>query len=283
MDFLQNIWPTIWDWVAANWLIVIGVVAGVYLVNKFSELVIDKLIRRAVKRGKNTTAEAEIKRENTLIRIVHGTLSVLVVILASLMLLSAFGVNIAPLLAAAGVAGLAFGFGGQYLIRDLIAGLFMILENQYRVGDVVGFDGTFGLVEDISLRMTTLRDLSGTVHHVPHGEIKKVSNLTKGYSRVNMDVRVDYAEDLQHVIDLVNKVGRELSEDPKWGPFIIKPPQFFRLEEFAESAMIIRILGDTQPIKQWDVMSELRLRLKLEFDKAGIKFPLPQRVVHKAK
>jgi len=126
------------------------------------------------------------------------------------------GIAIGPLLAAAGIVGLAFGFGGQYLIRDLISGLFLIIENQYRIGDVVCFDKTCGLVEDISLRMTTLRDLDGTVHHIPHGDIKKVSNLSNSFSRVNLNIGIAYNSDLEKVIDVVNRVGKELAEDPQW-------------------------------------------------------------------
>jgi len=258
----------------------VGIILGAYLFRKFSGLVIEGVIRRAVKGNKFSSKEGEEKRENTLIRIINGTLSVLVTVLAAMMLLSEFGVNIGPLIAAAGVAGLAFGFGGQYLIRDVITGLFLILENQYRVGDVVCFDSTCGLVEDITLRMTTLRDLDGTVHHVPHGEVKRVANLSKNFSRVNMNIGVAYESDIEQVREVVNKVGNELATDPKWKDYIIKAPQFLRIEEFADSAIIIKILGDTQPIKQWDVMGEMRLRIKIAFDKAGISIPFPQRVIH---
>ena len=140
------------------------------------------------------------------------------------MILSEIGIAIGPLMAAAGIAGLAFGFGGQYLIRDIISGLFITIENQYRVNDVVCFDGTCGLVEDITLRMTTLRDLDGTVHHVPHGEIKKVSNLSKYFSRVNLDIGIAYDSNLEKVISVINQVGNELAQDPEWKDKIIKAP-----------------------------------------------------------
>lgn len=196
------------------------------------------------------------------------------------MILQEAGIAIGPLLAAAGIAGLAFGFGGQYLIRDLISGLFIIMENQYRIGDVVCFDGTCGLVEDISMRMTTLRDLDGVVHHVPHGEVKKVSNLSKKFSRVNLNIGISYNSSLEKVITVVNKVGRELADDPKWKEHILKAPQFLRVDDFGDSAIIIKILGETKPIKQWEVAGEFRKRLKLAFDREGIEIPFPQRVVH---
>jgi len=186
-------------------------------------------------------------------------------------------------LAGAGIIGLAVGFGGQYLIRDLISGFFIIIENQYRVGDVVNFDGTGGLVEDISFRMTTLRDLDGTVHHIPHGEIKKVANLSKDFARVNLNIGVSYNSKLDHVIQIVNEVGNELSQDAQWKEFIIKPPQFLRVDDFADSSIVIKILGETQPLKQWEVTGELRKRIKIAFDNEGIEIPFPQRVIHQIK
>lgn len=199
------------------------------------------------------------------------------------MILQEIGVPIGPILAGAGIVGLAVGFGGQYLIRDIISGFFIILENQYRVGDVVSFDGTRGLVEDISLRMTTLRDMDGTVHHVPHGEIKKVANLSKDFARVNLNIGVSYNSKLDHVIQVVNDVGYELSQDAQWKEFIIKPPLFLRVEDFADSSIIIKIVGETQPLKQSEITGELRKRIKIAFDNAGIEIPFPQRVVHQIK
>lgn len=267
-------------WLASSGLKIAVILTVALVVRKFGHFFVEKGVRKMIDTDR-LSPEAEAKRENTLIRIINGTLSLLVVLVALMTILQEMGVAIGPLLAAAGVAGLALGFGGQYLIRDIISGLFIILENQYRVGDVACFDGTCGLVEDITLRMTTLRDLDGTVHHVPHGEIKKVSNLTKYYSRVNLDVGVSYNSDLEHVIRVVNKVGEELANDPAWKEAILKAPQFERVDDFADSAIVIKILGDTRPIKQWAVAGELRKRLKLAFDKEGIEIPFPQRVIHR--
>lgn len=201
-------------------------------------------------------------------------------LIAFMMIISEFGLNIGPVLAAAGIIGLAFGFGGQYLIRDVISGLFIILENQYRVGDVVCLGEKCGLVEDINLRLTTIRDLDGTVHHIPNGEIKSASNLSKYFSRVNLNIGISYNSNLEKVIAVVNKVGNDLSEDPQWKDQIKKAPQFLRVDDFADSAVVIKILGETEPLKQWDVAGELRKRLKIAFDKEGIEIPFPQRVVH---
>lgn len=278
--FVQKIIQNISPWLVSHGLKILIVIAVAFFVRKFGGIFIEKFIRKIIVLDHFLTKEAEKKREDTLIRIFSTTLGIIVWILAGLIILQEAGFAVGPLLAAAGIAGLAFGFGGQYLIRDLIAGLFIIMENQYRVGDVVCFDGTCGLVEDISLRMTTLRDLSGTVHHIPHGEIKKVSNLSKYFARVNLNIGVSYGSNLEYVIKVINEVGQGLAEDPQWKDYILKPPQFLRVDDFAESAVVIKILGETKPLKQWDVTGELRKRLKIAFDKEGIEIPFPQRVIH---
>lgn len=277
----QELVDMIYPWIMDHALKVVGIIIVTLLVQHFSGRIIDRLIRRFIRQGSQTKL-AEEKREDTLIQVLNGSAYIVIWLIALMMILSELGIAIGPLLAAAGIAGLAFGFGGQYLIRDLISGLFIILENQYRTGDVVCFDKTCGLVEKITLRMTTLRDLNGTVHHVPHGEVQTVSNLSKGYSRVNLDIGVAYDSDLEHVIAVVNRVGQELAEDPAWKEHILKAPEFLRVDDFADSAIIIKILGDTMPVKQWDVTGELRKRLKIAFDKEGIEIPFPQRVVRMA-
>lgn len=256
------------------------IVIGAFIFNKVVSRIIRRAVRIAVVSDRMQPPEAEIKRENTLIRIFNGALTIVVTSIAVLMILKEGGIDIAPILAGAGIIGLAVGFGGQYLIRDIISGLFIILENQYRIGDVININETGGLVEDISLRMTSLRDLDGTVHHIPHGEIKKVSNLTKKFARVNLNIGVAYSSNLEHVIHVINKTGNDLANDPQFKSAIIKAPEFLRVEDFADSAIIVKILGDTWPLKQWEVSGELRKRLKIAFDKEGIEIPFPQRVVH---
>ncbi|MEX0918125.1 MAG: mechanosensitive ion channel family protein [Candidatus Paceibacterota bacterium] len=278
-EIMMNIGDALYAWVAIHGVSIALIVVGALVAQYLSGRLITRVIRSVIKQGGRTRV-AEEKRENTLIQVVSGAAYILIWMIAFMMLLSEFGIEIGPLLAAAGVAGLALGFGGQYLIRDLISGMFIILENQYRSGDIVCFDKTCGLVEGITLRMTTLRDLDGTVHHVPHGEVHTVSNLSKGYSRVNLDIGIAYNSDLEHVITVVNRVGQELAEDEKWKEHILKAPQFLRVDEFGDSAIVIKILGDTIPIMQWDVAGELRKRLKIAFDKEGIEIPFPQRVVH---
>lgn len=275
----NSLTPPLSSWFSDHGIPVLIILAGVWIVRRVGRIALEKIVRRTI-RPNGASPEAEKKREDTFISVFHGIVNIGAWIVGSMMILSELGVDIGPLIAAAGIAGLAFGFGGQYLIRDVIAGLFLLLENHYRVGDVVCLDGTCGLVEDISLRMTTLRDLDGTVHHVPNGAVQKSSNLSKGFSRVNLNIGVSYGAKIEHVIEVVNRVGQELASDPEWKDSIIKPPEFLRIDDFGDSAVVIKILGETKPIKQWDVAGELRKRLKIAFDSEGIEIPFPQRVIH---
>lgn len=277
---IVNLQDLIFPWLMTHGIKIVIVVIGFIVLNSFVKKLVQRSIRVSVRSGTYVSKEAEIKRENTLIRICTGVIRISLLSICVLMILSEVGLEIGPILAGAGIVGLAVGFGGQYLIRDIISGIFIIIENQYRVGDVVNFDGTGGLVEDISLRMTTIRDLDGTVHHIPHGDIKRVANLSKTYSRVNMNIGISYKSNIEHVIRVVNKVGKDLAEDPTWKESILSAPQFLRIDSFADSAIVIKILGDTQPIKQWEVSGELRKRIKVAFEHEGIEIPFPQIVIH---
>jgi small conductance mechanosensitive channel len=270
-------------WLMSHGLRMVVIAIAAFLLDRILQRIITRAIRLSVKSDANTTPEAEKKREDTLIRIFSGALNTVIIIIAIMMILDEIGVEVGPLIAGAGIVGLAVGFGGQYLIKDIITGLFLMLENQYRIGDVVDIEGLSGSVQDISLRKTTLRNLDGTVHHIPHGSITKVSNLSKDFARVNLDMGVGYSTNLEHLIEVINKTGNELANDPAFSDSIISPPQFLRVNEFADSAMVVKILGDTRPLKQWEVAGELRKRLKIAFDREGIEIPFPQRVIHNMK
>jgi len=274
---------SILPWLLTHGIKIVFIALGAYILKRIIHGVIVRAIRIAVKSEAFQSKEAEKKREDTLISLFTVTIKTLIVIIAGMMILEQLGVEIGPILAAAGILGLALGFGGQYLIRDIITGLFIIMENQYRMGDVININGIGGLVENITLRKTTMRDLNGTVHHIPHGEIKTVSNLTKDFSRVNMNLGISYSSNLEKVIEVVNRVGNELAEDPQFKDSILKPIQFVRVDDFANSSIEIKMLGETKVLKQWEVAGEFRKRLKIAFDKEGIEIPFPQRVIHYAK
>jgi len=257
-------------------IIVVGAVLW-FVLRRF----LPRIVRRAVTQtGYKESKEGLEKRTNTLVSIFRGMARVVIIIVVIIMVLDEVGVPIAPVLAGFGIAGVAIGFGAQYLIRDLIAGIFIILENQYRVGDVVRVADIGGLVEHITLRKTVLRDLDGIVHHVPNGEIKTASNFTRHFSRVNLNISVGYGTDLDHAISVINRVGKELASDENWHERIISPPKVERVDKLGDSGIEIKILGDVKPVQQWAVMGELRLRLKKAFDAEGIEIPWPHTKVY---
>ncbi len=270
-------------WLMTSGIKIVIVIIITYIIHRIASKFIEKAVRIAVRSNHFHSEAAERQRENTLTRIFTWTLSILLMVISLLMILQEVGLAIGPILASVGIVGLALGFGGQYLIRDIISGLFIIIENQYRIGDVVDFDGTNGEVTNITLRMTTLKDMDGKIHHVPHGEIKRVTNMTKDFSKINLDIGISYDADLEQVIDVVNTVGISLTQDPDWKDKLISPPVFLRVNDFADSAVMIKIVGETQPSQQWAITGELRKRIKIAFDHAGIEIPFPQQVIHFAK
>lgn len=237
------------------------------------------MIGRAVKKEKDDSGET-VKRINTLTEITHTVIKIALWILLIMMILQKLNINIAPILASAGIIGLAIGFGAQELVRDFISGFFMLLENQIRTGDVVIINGTGGLVEEIALRTTTLRDFSGVVHVFPNGKISTISNMTKDWSAMVFDVGVAYKENTQQVIDIMKEVGDELKADPEFGEQIIEPIEVFGLDKFADSAIIIKARIKTKPIQQWTIGREYRKRLKEAFDRQNIEIPFPHTTVY---
>jgi small conductance mechanosensitive channel len=236
------------------------------------------LVHRAMAKPKKGEREAGVgrkKREDTLLGVFMGLSQLIIILIVGFMILGELNINIAPILAGLGIAGIAVGFGAQYLIRDLIAGVFILMENQFRVGDVAKIADIAGLVEEVHLRKTVLRDLDGIVHHVPNGEIRVASNYTRRFSRVNLDVSVAYGTDLDQAMAVINRVGQELAEDENWKNRIITPPQALRVNKFGDSGIDIKIVGDVKTMEQWATMGELRLRLKKAFDAEGIEIPWP--------
>ena len=255
-------------------------VAGIVLWFALKKFLPPLVRRTMVRPTRGETREGMKKRADTLLAVFMGIGKIIIVIIILFMVLSEIDVEIGPILAGLGIVGIAVGFGAQYLIRDLIAGVFILMENQYRVGDVAKVADIWGLVEEINLRKTVLRDLDGAVHHVPNGEIRVASNYTRRFARVNINISVDYATDLDHAISVINRVGQELADDGEWGKVIRAAPQALRVDKFGDSGIEIKILGDVKPMEQWSVMGELRLRLKKAFDAEGIEIPWPHTKVY---
>jgi len=273
-----------WDrWSEAFWtsgLRVILVIVAIYVGLRVVQRILGPAIRATVSAQMEGEPEVEVeKRVDTLSHVVYRTIWTVAVLIGLLTILPELGININALLAGAGLIGLAVGFGAQSLVKDVISGLFVLIENQYGKGDVVNIAGIGGLVEDVNLRRTLLRDLDGTVHSIPNGEVAVSSNLTRAWSRVNIVINVSYGDDLDHVFAVINRVGEEMGNDPDWSKDIIAAPKALGVEGFGDSGIDIRILGDTQPIRQWDVMRELRRRLKKAFDEEGIEIPFPHRTL----
>ena len=273
-------WERITDWLLTHGLRILFIFALAFVADIVLRVVIPRIIRPAVSRQMKDKPEEEIEqRSHTLVAVLRGSGRFVLVIWALFTILPELGVNVTPILASVGIAGIALGFGAQSLVKDVISGLFILLENQYSKGDVVTVAGISGLVEEVGLRRTVLRDLDGVVHHVPNGEIAVASNLTQEWSRVNMNVSVAYGEDLDKVFEVINRVGNEMAADAEFGPLILKAPQVLRVDAFEDSGIAIKILGDTEPIRQWEVMGELRRRLKKAFDEEGIEIPFPHVVL----
>jgi len=215
------------------------------------------------------------KRADTLSAVISYLIGTTIIIVAMLTILPELGIEIGPVLAAAGVVGLAVGFGAQHLVQDVISGFFILLDDQIRVGDVVQIADKGGLVERLNLRIVVLRDLAGNVHYVRNGKIDVVTNMTKDYSRYVFDIGVAYREDVDEVIKVVREVDEDLRKDPAFGPDILEPIEILGLDQFANSAVIIKARTKTRPIKQWGTAREFNRRLKKRFDELKIEIPYP--------
>lgn len=251
-----------------------GIFLGCYIALKIVHLAVAKMEALVDDQNETVVSEAE-KRAHTLGRILKSSALVIVVGVGVMMLLDEFGMNIMPIITGAGIAGLAFGFGAQNLVRDIISGFFLILEDQVRVGDVAVINGTGGLVEAINLRTMVLRDLQGTVHIFPNGEITQVSNMTKEWSRYVIDVGVAYKEDVDRVMKVLEEIGQQLYDDENFKPLILEKLEILGVDDFGESQVTIKVMIKTLPLKQWVVGRELRRRIKNTFDKEAIEIPFP--------
>lgn len=244
------------------------------------ELVSHVVERRLAEIDENGSPVVQSGRLKTLLPLMRKAAFIVLATLVTLIALSELGVNIAPLLAGAGIVGLAVGFGAQTLVKDIINGIFILLEDTITVGDVVDVGGHSGLVEAVSLRTLTLRDLSGTVHTIPYSRVESIMNLTKDFSFYVMDIGVSYREDIDQVIEVLKQIGAELLEDPKYAIQMLEPLEILGVDQFADSAVIIKARIKTKPIKQWFVGREFNRRMKKRFDELGIEIPFPHMTLY---
>jgi small-conductance mechanosensitive channel len=265
-------------WLKTSGLRLLVIAIGSFLLIRLLRAVAERIPNLMAAGGEPGITERE-KRARTAASLIRTVGTTLVVIVAVMMAFREIGLDITPLIAGAGVAGLAIGFGAQSLIKDIVAGFFILLDDQFHVGDVIQAAGVSGQVEQMTLRMTIIRDLQGTVHFIPNGEIKVVSNLTKEWSRAVLEIGVGYEEDVDRVIALLSEIGRSLAEDESFGKLVLEPPQVLGVEALTDSQVTIRMLTKTVPSKQWEVARELRRRIKTRFDREGIRTPYPHRVI----
>ena len=250
------------------------------IILKYSLKALEHLISKKLMTDIKEAREELNKRIRTLISILRKIAYMALWGIAIMIVLSHLGINIGPIIATAGVLGLAVSFGAQSLIKDYISGLFLILENQVRLGDVAIINGTGGLVEAINLRTIVLRDLSGVVHIFPNGSINTISNMTLGWSGYVFDIGVAYKEDTDRVSDIMQEVLESMRADKRYGPVILEPLEIFGVDDFADSAVIVKARVKTKPIKQWEVAREYRRRLKKAFDAQGIEIPFPHTSIY---
>jgi small conductance mechanosensitive channel len=262
-------------WAAATGLRIAAILLLAFLVARIVSTVILRA-ERDMSVGTGLDALERRKRAQTIARVVRRALGGLIWTTAVLIVLRELDVDITPVLTGAGIVGLAIGFGAQTLVRDIISGFFLIVEDQVRVGDVAMVNGTGGLVEQINLRTIILRDFEGTVHVFPNGEVKTLANRTKDFSYYVVDLGMDYDADVDRVMALVHEAGREMEADPAFGPSILAPVEVVGVDDFKDSSVTLRFRIKTVPLKQWEVGRELRRRVKRTLEREGIRIPFPR-------
>lgn len=235
-----------------------------------------RLIRAFREVMRRRTGGEELARIETLARVIRNAAAVVIVLVAGMLVLGELGISVAPILATAGVAGIAIGFGAQSLIKDYFNGVFLLLDDQLRQGDVVEIAGKGGLVEEVTLRFVRLRDFDGHVHYVPNGEIKVVTNRTRGFAQAVIEVGIAYREDPDEAFAAMREVAEVMRAEPDWARRIAEPLEVIGVERWADSAVILRArLKVVPPTEQWSVRREFLKRLKRAFDERGIEIPFP--------
>lgn len=239
------------------------------------KVLIRRLLSRQIEEEDPLVKRLREQRAQTLASLLGNVAAIAIVVIVALTVLDILIENTGPILASFGIIGLAISFGAQSLVKDVISGTFLLMEGQFGIGDVVKISDVSGLVEKITLRTTVLRDVEGAVHIVPNGEITRVTNMTKAWSRAVLNVGVAYREDVDHVMDVLRDLLHEFHHDPEWSGLLLEEPVVPGVESLGDSAVVIRVMAKTLPLKQWDVARELRRRIKNRFDREGIEIPFP--------
>ena len=263
-------------------------VAAVILLQLILRDSLARIVQRVVKSHKYESMAEEHKREDTLVRVFRTLNAVVLWVVGVIVILGELAINISALLTGAGLVGVVVGLGAQNVIKDYLAGIFIIMENQFRVGDIVSMSAGMatpvaGVVEDVNIRTTKLRDLDGNLHIVPNGSAGVITNLSFKFANVNVDVNVSYQSDIDKVERIINEVGEQIAHDEAWADSTIEPIKFLRVDSFGDSGIIVKAVGKTKPAAQWNIAGAFRRRLKVAFEKNNIEIALPQIVVHQPK
>ena len=278
MDFEFNDINT--DSILARALQILLILVIVFVVMFVAKRGIGKIVGARIQKPREESPEELEKRKNTLSGVLSGVVSVIVWVIALVMILSELGVDITPLIAAIGIASLALGFAAQNIIRDYLYGFFIVMEDWYRIGEVASVAGITGVVVDMNLRRTTLRDAHGTMHVIPNSNISLASNFAREWSRINMNVGVAYKENVNDVWRILDEICQEFKNDAEWGPQMLTTPSVVRVDNLGDSAVELKIMGDVKPGQQWALMGELRKRVKNRFDQENIEIPWPHTMVY---
>lgn len=275
LDFLTQ---ALKEWAIIHVPRIIVILLGMWITIRISKI-IGKKIRASAEDDDPTRQSEREKRAETLVNIMNLAVKISALAIGSLMIVREMGIDIGPLLAGAGIIGLAVGFGSQALVKDVVTGFFILIENQFRVGDVIRAGGHSGLVEKITLRTTVLRDLEGAVHIIPNGEIGTVSNLTYIWSKALIDISVDYRSNIDRAMEIMLEVARDMASEERWKRELLEDPQVLGVQALGDSSVILRISFKTLPQSQWALAREYRRRIKNRFDAEGITIPFPQTTV----
>ncbi len=284
------------QWFVAKPAAIVGLLVVGFLVRWLLHRVIDRITRKAavgtvpgvLQRGKSpdkpalanrANFERREQRANTMGSLLKSIATGVVFTIVGFMAISELGYDIGPLIASAGILGVALGFGAQSLVADFLSGVFMILEDQYGVGDVIDIGEATGSVEAVGLRVTRLRDVNGTVWYVRNGEVSRVGNMSQNWSRTVLDIPVAYGEDLGRIRRILQETAHVLYEDPEYRSIILEEPEVWGVERWDPDSIVVRVVLKTAPMEQWNVARELRERIKDRFDELNIEIPFPQRVV----
>jgi len=272
---LSKSWTMFQAWLGVNWLHglrIIAILFAAFLALRFIKVVVPKLREHIADRQESVE---DAKRIQTLLRVAHYILSASTVAVTALLVLGELGISLAPILGAAGVVGIAVGFGAQTLVKDYVSGFLLLLENQIRVGDMVEISGKGGVVEEVTLRFIRLRDFGGNVHFIPNNTIGVITNSSLGFAYAVLDVGIAYGSDIEASMQVMREVDETMREDPNFSSKILKPLEIAGVDQWADSSIMIKARIQVKPLEQWHVRREFLKRLKLAFDARGLEIPFP--------